>query len=434
MQPYPMFRTYLRTSLCRLLLFSCASIGLVQGQTKWVGSWAASQQLVEPRNSLAGDDLRDSTLRQVVHLSLGGAELRLHLSNRFGTAPLHFNSIHIARPVSVSSAKIDRSSDKALTFSGKAEVTVPAGADYISDAAVFPVRALSDLTITLHVEDPPTSQTGHPGSRATSYFVHGDLVSAADLPTAQKVEHWYFIAGVDVTVPGDSAAIVTLGDSITDGHGATTDENNRWPDQLARRLQAASARQPLAVLNQGIGGNRLLLDGLGPNALARLDQDVLAQAGVRYLMVLEGINDIGTLTRDKDASPAEHDSLVQRIVGAYEQIVTRAHTHGIKVIGATILPFAGSQYYHPGPASEADRQAVNRWIRTPGHFDAFVDFDKVTRDPAHPDRLLPEFDCGDHLHPSPGGYGAMASAVPLSLFRPSTENHHAATQPRTAPK
>jgi lysophospholipase L1-like esterase len=356
------------------------------------------------------------------------------LSNRFGTAPLHFNSIHIARPVSVSSAKIDLSSDKALTFSGKAEVTVPAGADYISDAAVFPVRALSDLTITLHVEDPPTSQTGHPGSRATSYVVHGDLVSAADLPTAQKVEHWYFVAGVDVNVPGDSAAIVTLGDSITDGHGATTDENNRWPDQLARRLQAASARQPLAVLNQGIGGNRLLLDGLGLNALARLDQDVLAQAGVRYLMVLEGINDIGTLTRDKDASPAEHDSLVQRIVGAYEQIVTRAHTHGIKVIGATILPFAGSQYYHPGPASEADRQAVNRWIRTPGHFDAFVDFDKVTRDPAHPDRLLPEFDCGDHLHPSPGGYGAMASAVPLSLFRPSTENHHAATQPRTAPK
>jgi lysophospholipase L1-like esterase len=170
------------------------------------------------------------------------------------------------------------------------------------------------------------------------------------------------------------------------------------------------------VLNQGIGGNRLLLDGLGPNALARFNSDVLAQAGVRFVIVLEGINDLGTLTRLAEVSPAEHDALVHNMISAYKQIITRAHTHGIKVYGATILPFGGSGYYHPGPNNEADRQAVNKWIRTPGNFDAVIDFDKLTRDPEHPDRMLPTFDSGDHLHPGPAGYSAMGEAVPLSLF------------------
>jgi lysophospholipase L1-like esterase len=420
------FRAIPAISLISVLLLWAASSS--HAQTRWVGTWAAAQQLPEPRNALAADDLRDATLRQIVRLSIGGAELRVYISNRFGHAPLRFSSVHIAKPVSAASAKIVPGSDKALTFSGNLDVTVPAGADYVSDPISFPMAALSDLAITLHIDDPPSEQTGHPGSRATSYLVHGDQVSAADLPDAKKVEHWYFIAGIDVdiavAVPASppAAAIVTLGDSITDGHGATTDANNRWPDVLANRLQASAATRSLAVLNQGIGGNRLLLDGLGPNALARFDHDVLAQAGVRYLIVLEGVNDLGTLVRDAEVPQAEHEALVHRVIAAYEQIITRARALGIQVIGATILPYTGSTYYHPGPSSEADRQTINQWIRTPGHFDAVVDFDKITRDPEHPNQLLPAFDSGDHLHPSPAGYAAMAGAVPLSLFASAAQD------------
>jgi lysophospholipase L1-like esterase len=401
--------------LATVLLLS-GSLGVAHAQTRWVGSWATSQQRPEPQNALRSDDLRDATLRQIVHLSLGGTELRVHLSNRFGTAPLHFTSVHIARSVSPASAQIAPGSDKALTFSGSPDVTLPAGADYISDPVTFQAAPLSDLAITLRLDQPPAEQTGHPGSRATSYLVHGDQVSAADLPNPQKVDHWYFVSGVDVQAPSNAASIVVLGDSITDGHGATTNANNRWPDVLAKRLQANPATQSVAVLNHGIGGNRLLLDGLGPNALSRFDHDVLAQPGVRYLIILEGINDIGTLTRDHDVPRADHDALVHHMIAAYEQIIARAHAHDIKVIGATILPFGGSEYYHPGPASEADRLAVNQWIRTAGHFDAVIDLDNVTRDPQHPDRMLPAYDSGDHLHPSPAGFVAMAGAVPLSLF------------------
>ena len=412
---------------CALLLLFFSANG--NAQTRWVASWTTSQQLPEPHNSLAVDDLRDATLRQVVHLSIGGVQLRVHFSNRFGAAPLRFASVHIARSASPASDRIDTSTDTPLTFSGRPDAIVPAGAEYVSDVIAFPVAALSDLAITIHFDLPPSGQTGHPGSRATSYLARGDRVSAAELPDPKRVEHWYFISGVDVAAPPQVAAIAVLGDSITDGHGATTDGNNRWPDLLAKRLQAGPATQALAVLNQGIGGNRLLLDGLGPNALARLEHDVLAPAGVRYLIILEGVNDIGMLAKDAEVPALEHESMVHRIISAYEQIVSRAHAHGVDVIGATILPFAGSQFYHPGPATEADRLAINQWIRTPGHFDAFIDFDKVTRDPEHPDHLLPAFDSGDHLHPSPAGFAAMANAVPLSLF---TSAVPAATAPQLA--
>jgi lysophospholipase L1-like esterase len=247
--------------------------------------------------------------------------------------------------------------------------------------------------------------------------VHGDLVSAADLPDAKKVEHWYQLSGVDVSLPTQGSAVVTLGDSITDGHGATTNGNDRWPDVLAARMQGDKSTKTVGVLNEGIGGNRLLLDGLGPNALARFDRDVVAQTAVRAVIVLEGVNDLGTLTRDHDVSAEEHAALVSRIEAAYGQMIERAHAHGIRVIGATITPYVGSSYYHPGPESEADRQAINTWIRAAGHFDAVVDFDQVTRDPAHPDRLLPAYDSGDHLHPGPAGYKAMGEAIPLSLFK-----------------
>jgi lysophospholipase L1-like esterase len=235
---------------------------------------------------------------------------------------------------------------------------------------------------------------------------------------AKHVDHWYQVSEIDVQAIPGAASIVALGDSITDGHGATTNGNDRWTDVLAARLQASPGARNIGVVNEGIGGNHLLTDGLGPNVIARLDRDVLAPAGVRWAIVFEGVNDLGGLARNGEVSPAEHTALVKRVLAAYEQIVLRAHAHGLRVYGATITPYGGSDYYHPGPLSEADRQEVNAWIRAAGHFDAVIDFDSVVRDPQHPDRLLPAFDCGDRLHPSPAGYRAMGEAVALSLFAP----------------
>jgi lysophospholipase L1-like esterase len=230
------------------------------------------------------------------------------------------------------------------------------------------------------------------------------------------VDHWYQISGIDVQVPLGGAVVAALGDSITDGHGATTNGNDRWTDVLAQRLQSAPKTCNIGVSNQGIGGNHLLTDGLGPNALARFDRDVLAPSGVRWVIVFEGVNDLGGLARNGEVPAGDHADLVRRVLSAYQQIVTRGHAHGLRMYGATITPYAGSSYYHPGPLSESDRQAVNQWIRTPGNFDAVIDFDAVIRDPHHPDQLLPVYDCGDHLHPSPAGYKAMGAAIPLDLF------------------
>jgi lysophospholipase L1-like esterase len=245
-------------------------------------------------------------------------------------------------------------------------------------------------------------------------------VGAADLPDAKKVDHWYNLTEIDVRADGKAAAkaavVVALGDSITDGHGSTTNGNDRWTDALAARLQAEKKTRNVGVSNQGIGGNHLLTDGLGPNVLARFDRDVLAPAGARWVIVFEGVNDLGGLARTGEVSAEDHAALVERVIAAYEQIVERAHENGLRVYGATITPYTGSDYYHPGPMSERDRQAVNQWIRAEGHFDAVIDFDAAVRDPEHPDRLSPAFDCGDHLHPGPAGYKAMGEAVPLTLF------------------
>jgi len=389
----------------------------------WVGSWASSQQIPEPRNALPAQALRDATLRQIVHLTIGGRELRVRLSNAFGTTPLTILAVHVARPLSKRTGSIDLASDRALTFAGSSSVTIPAGADYYSDPVAFDAPTLSDVAVTLYLATPPQQQTSHPGSRETSFLVHGDHVADATLSGATMMAHWFFISGIDVKESAPGAAIVTLGDSITDGHATGDNTDTRWPDDLARRLQSSAATRNLSVLNVGTGGNRLLLDGLGPNALARFDRDVLAQAGVRYLIVLEGVNDLGEATRLAPISAAQHAALVHRMIGAYEQIILRAHSRGIRVIGGTISPYRGSDYYHPSPASEADRQAVNAWIRRPGHFDAVIDFDRVVRDPRHPDRLLPAYDCGDHLHPSPAGYRAMAAAIPLALFESRSRAH-----------
>ena len=407
-----------RAILAVVLLALAASTASAEStRFRWVASWASSQQTPEPANALPPEDMRDMTMREIVHLSLGGTTVRVHVSNQFGSGPLHFSSLHLARPLSPSSPRIDPASDRPLTFSGSREVTVPAGAEYVSDPIDYSVRPLSNLALTFHLDSPPAGETGHPGSRATSYYLHGDWVAAADLSDAKRVDHWYQLSAVDVRAPRPGAAIVVLGDSITDGHGATTNGNDRWTDVLSERLQASRARRGFSVVNHGIGGNHLLMDGLGPNALARFDRDVLAQAGVQYLIVLEGVNDLGGLTRLGDAPASAHSDLVRRMEGAYEQMVTRSHAAGIRVLGATLLPFAGSTYYHPPATTEADRQAINEWIRTPGRFDGVIDFDKVTRDPGQPARLLPRYDSGDHLHPSREGYRAMGEAVDLTLFR-----------------
>jgi lysophospholipase L1-like esterase len=385
-------------------------------QPVWVASWGASQQIPEPQNAMAMDDLRDETVRQIVHLSVGGPALRVHVSNAFGTEALHFTSVHIARPISPSSSAIDPASDRALTFGGSSDVTVPPAAEFVSDALEYPLAALSDVAVTFHLDAPPAGETGHPGSRATSYFVHGDFVAAPNLLNPKHVDHWYQLSAIDVLATSGAASIVALGDSITDGHGATTNGNDRWTDVLAQRLQSSPNTRSIGVSNQGIGGNHLLTDGLGPNALARFDRDVLAPTGVRWVIVFEGVNDLGGLARNGEVTPVEHAALVKRLLSAYVQIILRAHAHGLRVFGATVTPYLGSAYYHPGPLSEADRQAVNAWIRASGHFDAVIDFDSVVRDPQHPDRLLPAFDCGDHLHPSPAGYRAMGEAIQLSLF------------------
>jgi lysophospholipase L1-like esterase len=386
----------------------------------WVGTWAASQQIPEPENALPQGDMTDVTMREIFHVSIGdmgdGMMLRVRLSNAFGKEPLHFTSVHIARPLSAASAVIDPATDRSLTFFGSQDVTVPAGAEYLSDPIAYPLAALSNVAVTFHLDAAPVGETGHPGSRATTYYIHGDLVSSVNLPGTKAVDHWYQVSGIDVEAPVGAASVVVLGDSITDGHASTTNRNDRWTDVLAERLQANAAMRNIGVLNEGIGGNHLLTDGLGPNALARFDRDVLAQAGIRWLIVFEGVNDLGGLTRDGEVPPGEHALLVHRIEAAYKQMLVRAHAHGIEVIGATITPYMGSDDYHPGPANEADRQAVNQWIRAPGHFDAVLDFDRAMRDPEQPDRLRPAYDCGDHLHPSPAGYRAMGDTVLLSLF------------------
>jgi lysophospholipase L1-like esterase len=382
----------------------------------WVATWGASQQIPEPQNAIPAEDLRDATLRQIFHLSIGGSALRVHLSNAFGTEALHFTSVHIARPVSPATAAIDATSDRALKFAGSADVTVPPGAELISDPLDFAVMPLSDLAVTFHLDSPPARQTGHPGSRATSYFVHGDFVGASNLTEPKSVEHWYQVSEIDVQAAPGAGAVVAIGDSITDGHGATTNGNDRWTDVLAQRLQNTPAGRDIGVSNQGIGGNHLLTDGLGPNALSRFDRDVLAPAAVRWVIVFEAVNDLGGLARNAEVPPAEHAAFVQRILAAYQQMIARAHAHGLRIYAATITPYVGSGYYHPGPLSESDRQAVNQWIRASGHFDAVIDFDAVVRDPQHPDQLLPRYDCGDHLHPSPAGYKAMGEAIPLDLF------------------
>ena len=390
-----------------VLLAAVCATTLSHGQgSRWVGTWSASPQLVETRNLPPPPGLAGNTLREVIQASIGGSRLRVRFSNRFGSSPVTITSGHIA--LSTGRSAIKAGTDRTLKFHGKPWVTIPPGASAHSDPFEFNLAALSDLAVTTCFGACSVDVTGHPGSRTTSYLQAGNQVSAGVLPAAVKTAHWYILDGVDVQANHSTAALVTLGDSITDGRGSGTDKNDRWPDDLARRLQASKDARQVAVLNAGIGGNCVLHGGLGPTALSRFGRDVLSQSGVRWLIVFEGVNDIGT---SRDANVA---AVGRNLVAAYKQFIYQAHAHRIRVYGATITPFGGS--FYDTPAHEAVRQTVNEWIRTGGGFDAVIDFDAVLRDPRHPRRLLRAADSGDHLHPNERGYHKMADAIGLKLF------------------
>lgn len=387
---------------------------------RWVASWAAAQQAVEPNNMVAPTDLSGATLRQIVRLSIGGKGYRLVLSNTFGTAPLHLKAVHVA--TSLGGGAIDPASDRALTFAGKTDLTIPAGASWVSDPVAMPLAAFADLAISIEYDEAPLVQTGHPGSRQTSYLLAGSHGADAMLAGAKAIEHWYQIAAIDVLSEAPKAsAIVALGDSITDGRGSTTNGNNRWTNILAEKLAANPATRNMAVLNAGLGGNCILVQCLGPNAISRIERDVLSPPGVSTLIVLEGINDLGRFTIDRPATQEQRAALVSSMIAGYEQIAARAHSRGLKAYIGTILPFMGVAYYHPDAANEADRTAVNAWIRSQSLFDGVIDFDAAMRDPKRPDHLLPAYDMGDFLHPSAAGYRVMGELAAKAITAKGTK-------------
>lgn len=402
--------THIRSALLltALLLTACSdneSTARVDEAT-WVGTWSTALQLVEPGNMPPEPGLGGNTLRQIVRPSIGGNEIRVRFSNEFGTEPVTLNAANIA--VAAGGDTIDPATDKALQFAGNNSVTIEAGTSVVSDPIRFELKARTDIALTVHFGEVSPSLTGHPGSRTTSYIQNGAAVSATHLPDAVTADRWYIISDIEVNSPG-AAAIIALGDSITDGRGSGTNKQNRWPDELARRLGENPLTQQIAVLNQGIGGNCVLRECLGPAALARFERDVLNQSGVRWLIIFEGINDIGQAEGEAAAA-----KIAEELIAAYEHMITQAHARGIRVYGATILPFGGS--FYDAPERAAARQTVNAWIRTSGRFDAVIDLDAALRDPENPDRLLAAADSGDLLHPNEHGYRMIAEAIDLALF------------------
>lgn len=393
----------------------------VFAQEQWIATWTTAPQSLssQPRRPAAGQVptpvlapqtvFNGQTVRMIVRASIGGHSARVQLSNAFSSAPLEIGAAHLA--LRDKDAAIVVASDRTLTFGGRPGIRIPPGADVVSDPVEIDVAPLSDLAISLYVPNWVPQPTLHIVGLHTTYIsAWGDFTAAPTIIDAPATtEHWYMLSAVQVLAPAEASVVVALGDSITDGAFLTPNTDSNWPSQLARRLQANKTTSKIAVANQGIAGNRLLSEGGGLPALARFDRDVLAQRGVRWLILLEGINDI----RAGALNPAQAVT-ADDIIGAYKQLIARAHTHGIKVIGATILPYAGSAEYND--AGEAMRTAVNEWIRTSGAYDAVVDMDAVVRDPRTHQKILAAYDVGDHLHPNDVGHKAIADAVDIEIF------------------
>jgi len=390
----------------------------------WVVSWTTAQPLIRPPaptprpaaanapapkapnpgQAINTRGFHDQTVRMIVHTSLGGKKLRVKFSNPFGGAPAVIDGAHLAMRDKESA--IVASSDHALSFNGKPGFTIGPGMIIVSDPVDMTIPAQSDLAVSLYVSGESGPPSSHNSFHTTYISKSGNQLTVPVIDDPIKTTLYYWLAGIDVLADAKAEAIVTFGDSITDGALSTVDTNHMWPAVLAARLSANKATARFGVANMGIGGNRVLRDGAGASALARFDRDVLSQSGVKWVMLLEGINDIG----HGNTEPVTADELI----GAFKQLIERAHTHGVKVVGCTLTPYGGAGYSRE--EGEAIRQALNKWIRTGGELDAVVDFEAATRDSADPKKIRAEFDPGDHLHPNDAGYKAMAEAVDLSIF------------------
>ncbi len=401
------------------LLVTVPVVAQPRGNEHWVATWATAlvarplpgPNSPPPRRGFPPPAKVDNqTLRQIVHTSIGGDRIRVVLSNAFGTEPIEIGAAAVA--LHGKEAAVVADSVHRLKFDGRETATILPGAVLLSDPVELRVGPVSDLAIDLYVPGSlgigPSPVTTHNGASQTSYIsATGNHTGEPNLVAESQTGSWLLIARVEVAASAAAHAVVAFGDSITDGARSTVDTNNRWPDELARRL-AARKGAPIAVVNAGISGNQVLADGAGVSALARFDRDVLMQTGVTHVIVLEGINDIGIARGN--AKPSVED-----LIAGHEQLIARAHARGLKIYGATLTPFEGAGYYTP--EGEKKREALNEWIRTSGAYDGVIDFDKLARDPSAPTKFAPAFDSGDHLHPGDGGYQAMGDAIELGLLR-----------------
>jgi lysophospholipase L1-like esterase len=373
---------------------------------KWVGTWSTALQLVETRNNPPSPGLTGNSLRQVVRVSIGGKTLRLKLSNEFSKSPVTMNSIQIA--ASAGGSLINQSTNISLTFGGIKGITLDAGASITSDPFEFNMQPRMDLAITIYFGSTPADITGHPGSRTTSYLLPGNNVFETDFSGAITTEHWYIINGIDVQAKSKASCVAILGNSITDGRGSTTDKQDRWTDLLSERLLANRKTRLVGVLNLGIGGNCVLRDCLGPAGVKRYENDILNKPGVKYVIIFEGVNDIGGV-RSADAA----SSVASGLIAAYKTMIESAHSRGLKIYGATITPLKGNAYYNQ--YSEQCRNEVNAWIRQSGNFDAVFDFDSEVRNPEDKESLVSS-NQNDGLHPDLYGFKKMADCIDLKLF------------------
>lgn len=398
-------------ALVNLLIFivSCKSSQVTAERTgkNWVGTWATAQMLVEPNNMPPEPGLAENTIRQIIRVSIGGKQLRMRFSNIFSDQTTVLKSVSVANVVTA--PEIDPATQKILSFNGNPEITMNPEQEVFSDAFDFDLKPGQLLAITIHYGAASHKTSGHPGSRTTSYILQGDNIPNAAFSGAIKTDHWYSIMGIDVN--NDSCAnIVCLGNSITDGRGSGTNKQNRWTDILSARLLANKKTDHIGVLNLGIGGNCVVKGGLGPTALNRFDRDVLSQKGTKWLMILEGVNDIGGIKNAEDA-PLK----AQELIEAYKVMIDKAHAKGIKVYGCTILPFQKS--FYDAPYRQEARDIVNEWIRNSNAFDAVIDFDKAMASGMGSKTILSDMHDGDFLHPNESGYLRMGEAVDLDLFK-----------------